>query len=294
MASKYDAINKIKAENPALTWTEAARQAGFSGEWTSYKGRAKPRTGDARGQARRRAKFDQPSTELAGYESKRLQQEVARVNAEAEMFGLEPAQVEHLADQEDARAIEFGSSGDTTNKQRVTQTEARFKDAVKQKVPRGYSVTLNPATESVRVIPNAFFDPIADPSTLPGVDIKVGQDIDSVFGSYVKGGAMRFPVKAAKFALGPASAILTAGEAQARQQVAKEDPTLINKVKAAISTGEAALDAAGLASAATGIGAVATPFFEGGSMVLGFTNMVIEGSEDPAKISTKDRKRFRH
>ena len=195
MASKYDAINKIKAENPALTWTEAARQAGFSGEWTSYKGKAKPRTGDARGQARRRAKFDQPSTELAGYESKRLQQEVARVNAEAEMFGLEPAQVEHLSDQEDARAIEFGSSGDTTNKQRVTQTEARFKDAVKQKVPRGYSVTLNPATESVRVIPDKFFDPIADPATLPGVDIKIGQNIDSVFGSFVKGGAVRFATK---------------------------------------------------------------------------------------------------
>ncbi len=195
MASKYDAINKIKAENPALTWTEAARQAGFSGEWTSYKGKAKPRTGDARGQARRRAKFDQPSTELAGYESKRLQQEVARVNTEAEMFGLEPAQVEHLADQEDARAIEFGSSGDTTNKQRVTQTEARFKDAVKQKIPRGYSVTLNPATESVRVIPDKFFDPIADPSTLPGVDIKIGQSIDSVFGSFVKGGAVRFATK---------------------------------------------------------------------------------------------------
>ena len=195
MASKYDAINKIKAENPALTWTEAARQAGFSGEWTSYKGKAKPRTGDARGQARRRAKFDQPSTELAGYESKRLQQEVARVNTEAEMFGLEPAQVEHLADQEDARAIEFGSSGDTTNKQRVTQTEARFKDAVKQRVPRGYSVTLNPAAESVRVIPDKFFDPIADPSTLPGVDIKIGQNIDSVFGSFVKGGAVRFATK---------------------------------------------------------------------------------------------------
>ena len=111
---------------------------------------------------------------------------------------------------------------------------------------------------------------------------------------FLADGAVRFPVKAAKFALGPASAIFTAGEAQSRQQVAKEDPTLINKVKAAISTGEAALDAAGLASAATGIGAVATPFFEGGSMVLGFTNMVIEGSEDPAKISTKDRKRFRH
>ena len=181
MASKYDAINKIYHNaTPKVTWTEAARQAGFSGEWTSYKGKAKPRTGDARGQAQRRARFDQPSTELAGYEAKRLKQEVARINAEAEMFGLEPSQIEHLADQKDARAITSGSSGDPTNKARVTQTEARFKDSVKQNVPKGYSVTLNPLTESVRVIPDKFFDPIADPSTLPGVDISIGSNVSTL------------------------------------------------------------------------------------------------------------------
>jgi hypothetical protein len=178
MPSKYDAINKLKAENPALTWTQAANQAGFPGEWTSYKGKAKPRTGDARGQARRRAKFDQPSTEIAGYEAKRLQQESTRISAEAEMFGLESTQIEHLADQEDVRNLTAGSGGDPTNKAIVKQTEARFKDRVKQLAPRNYSVTLNPTTDSVRVISNKFFDPIADPTTLPGVDIPIGSNIE--------------------------------------------------------------------------------------------------------------------
>ena len=182
MPSKYDKINEIyhsqKPTNPSLTWTQAAHQAGFEGEWTSYKGKAKPRSGDARGQARRRASFDRPSTEMAGYEAKQLQQESTRISAEAEMFGLEPTQIEHLADQEDVRNLTAGSGGDPTNKAIVTQTEARFKDKVKQLAPRGYAVTLNPTTDSVRVIESKFFDPIADPSTLPGIDIPIGSDIE--------------------------------------------------------------------------------------------------------------------
>ena len=178
MPSKYDPINKIKAEKPELTWTEAAREAGFEGEFTSYKGKAKPRTGDARGQARRRAKFDQPSTELAGYKAKQLKQQSTAVSAQAEMFGLEPTQIEHLADQADIQALTSGSGGDPTNLQQVRQSEARFKDRVKQIVGNDYGVTLNPAQESVKVIPKKFFDPIADPNTLPGVDIPIGSTLD--------------------------------------------------------------------------------------------------------------------
>ena len=178
MPSKYDAINKLKAKNPKLTWTQAANQAGFEGEWTSYKGKAKPRTGDPSGQARRRASFDQPSTEMAGYEAKQLTKQVSNLNTQAEMFGVEKSQLEHLADQSDSRFITAGAAGDPTNKLIVRESEARFKDRVKQSVPRGYSVTLNPATESVRVIESKFFDPIADPSTLPGIDIPIGSDIE--------------------------------------------------------------------------------------------------------------------
>lgn len=258
MPSKYDAINKLKAENPALTWTQAANQAGFPGEWTSYKGKAKPRTGDARGQARRRAKFDQPSTEMAGYEAKRLQQESTRISAEAEMFGLEPTQIEHLADQEDVRNLTAGSGGDPTNKTIVKQTEARFKDRVKQLAPRGYSVTLNPTTDSVRVISNKFFDPIADPTTLPGVDIPIGSNIEDGLAELNRidrvkpvDGGIRFQRRAAMAAaaggaVAPAflGTAASASELQTRTQIAEQTQNPIDRLQQGIAGTSLALDAA--------------------------------------------------
>tara|TARA_R100001224_G_scaffold37415_1_gene21268 strand:- start:85 stop:954 length:870 start_codon:yes stop_codon:yes gene_type:complete len=255
MPSKYDAINKIKAKNPELTWTQAARQAGFSGEWTSYKGRAKPRTGDATGQARRRAKFDQPSTEMAGYESKRLQQEVARLNAEAEMYGLEPYQIEHLLDQSDAKAIQQGSSGDPTNKVIVTQTAARFKDRVRQNVPPGYTVTLNPTTESVRVVPDKFFDPVADPDTLPGVDVPVGSDLSNLKNSLsatrgsisFKRGTLTGLAAGGIVALGPLGTAVSAAETAGRKEIADETGNPVDRVQQYISGASLAADAASYA-----------------------------------------------
>lgn len=255
MPSKYDAINKIHAENPGLTWTQAAHQAGFSGEWTSYKGKAKPRTGDARGQARRRAKFDQPSTEMAGYESKRLQQEVARLNAEAEMYGLEPYQIEHLLDQSDAQSIQQGSSGDPTNKVIVTQTAARFKDRVRQNVPPGYTVTLNPTTESVRVVPDKFFDPVADPDTLPGVDVPVGSDISNLKNSLsatrgsigFKRGALTGLAAGGIAAIGPLGTAVSAAETAGRKEIADETGNPIDRVQQYISGASLAADVASYA-----------------------------------------------
>lgn len=180
MPSKYDAINKLKAENPELTWTQAANQAGFEGEWTSSKGKAKPRTGNVYGQTRRRASFDQPSTEVAGYEAKQLKKQRTRVSAQAEMFGLEPTQIEHLADQVDVKGLTAGAPGDPTNLLQVRQSEARYKDLVKLAVGKENAVTINPAEESLRVIPRKFFDPLADPSTLPGIDVAIGTKIEDV------------------------------------------------------------------------------------------------------------------
>jgi hypothetical protein len=210
MASKYDAINKIKAENPNLTWTQAAHQAGFEGEWTSYKNKAKPRTGNTRGQSRRRSAFDQPSTELAGYESKQIKQQRADINTKAEMFGLEPAQIEHLADQSDIKNLTSGSGGDPDNLKIVRQSEARFKDKVKQIVGDKYGVTLNPAQESVKVIPKKFFDPIADPNLLPGVDVRINNFTEDTFNSLRK--AVRSKTLGyAGILLGPAVVLATGG-----------------------------------------------------------------------------------
>ena len=76
MPSKYQPIIDAKQANPDLTWSDAAREAGFEGRWTSDgKGGVKPRSGDRAGQAAKRSSFDQPSTEMAGYEAKRIKAE---------------------------------------------------------------------------------------------------------------------------------------------------------------------------------------------------------------------------
>lgn len=210
MPSKYDSINKIKKENPNLTWTQAAHKAGFSGEWTSSKGKAKPRTGNAAGQARRRALFDQPSTELAAYKAKILKKETSKLSAEAEMFGLEPFQVEHLADQDDIQNLISGSGGDPNNLLKVRQSDARLKDRIKQILTNDYAVTIDPSAESYRVIPKKFFDPIADPSTLPGFNISVNEASELV----QKGGAVKFKAAGSVLPLvGVAAGVMRAGQA---------------------------------------------------------------------------------
>ena len=63
MASKYAKVDAIKKANPNLTWTEAAHKAGFTGKWTSAKGKAKPRTGDRNKQALvRKSNIDKGTT----------------------------------------------------------------------------------------------------------------------------------------------------------------------------------------------------------------------------------------
>ena len=180
MASKYDAINQIKKNNPQLTWTQAAHKAGFEGQWTSHKGKAKPRTGDKVGQGSKRRKFDTTSTDLAAKEAKQLESTKQRINREAALYGLEPSQIEHIADQDDAQAMTSGAPGDPDNKLIVSESDARFKDKVKQAVGKDYAAVNNPLKESIKVISKKYFDPIANPDTLPGVDVRNDADLEAV------------------------------------------------------------------------------------------------------------------
>ena len=254
MPSKYQPIIDVKQANPDLTWSDAAREAGFEGRWTSDgKGGVKPRSGDRAGQAAKRSSFDQPSTEMAGYESKRIKTESSRVSTEAQMYGLEETQIEHLADQTDSKAMTAGAPGDPTNLTRVRQSEARFKDKVKLAVGRDYAVTLNPATESIRVIPQKFYDPIADPSTLPGVDVKVGADITgltdqvkrvrSPMSAVVSGSAsdiLRTVGKRAFSFVPFAGALLDAENAAAKVSRAAQTNDPVDKLQAGLATTAAA------------------------------------------------------
>lgn len=271
MPHKYqpiiDIYQKNKPNNPKYTWSQAAHEAGFEGKWTADgKGGVKPRTGNRRGQYVKRSSFDQPSTEMAGYEAKRLKAESTRISNEAEMMGLEPTQVEHLADQTDSKGMTSGAPGDPTNLQQVRQSEARFKDALKLKVGSKYAVTLNPTSESYRVIPQRFYDPIADPSTLPGIDVPFGANIDDVPGQLdqfkpklsATRGSISFKRKAltglavtGSVLLGPLGTAASAAETAGRKEIADITGNPVDRVQQYISGASLAADAASYVPIAT-------------------------------------------
>ena len=141
----------------------------------------KQRSGNKRGQGVRRRQFDTTSTDSAYSENKRLNNNLSKVNGEANMYGLETMQMEHIADQQDSKAMHSGAPGDPSNKLPVTTSDARFKDSAKQRLGKqGFAVVTNGAQESLKAIPHKYFDPIADPNTLPGIDIKTPADLDIV------------------------------------------------------------------------------------------------------------------
>ena len=84
---------------------------------------------------------------------------------------------------------------------------------------------------------------------------------------------------AAKFLLGPASVALTEWSRRGYAEEAEKDPTFLNKFQRGVAEVEAATDKASLASAATGVGLVATPFLEGTSMAAGLLNTGIDVTE---------------
>lgn len=132
----------------------------------------KARTGNRKVQDAKRRKFDTTSTPLAAYEAKKLDSTKKEINGKAEMYGLEPTQIEHIADQDDASLKTFGAPGDPDNKLIVKESDARFKDKVKLAVGKNYAVVNNPSEESVKIIDKKYFDPIADPDTLPGHNVR--------------------------------------------------------------------------------------------------------------------------
>ena len=119
-----------------------------------------------------RKKFDTTSTPKAHYESKQLQKKSSALSREASMYDLEGTRIEHLADQDDAKSITAGAAGDPDNKAIVKASDAEFKNEVKRRVGKNYAVTLNPAEDAIKAVPKKYFDPIADPNTLPGTNLR--------------------------------------------------------------------------------------------------------------------------
>jgi len=82
--------------------------------------------------------------------------------------------------------------------------------------------------------------------------------------------------RAGRYFAGPLSVAETTREAVAADARFRQDPSLFNNVLSKVRTLEATTDAAGLLTASTGIGLAATPWLEGGSMVVGGVGDLME------------------
>ena len=129
----------------------------------------------------KRKSFEQPSTDLAhqqNLEDKKLRKQI---NNEASLYELERIRTEHLANQRNSANFSSGAPGDPINQIPITEKPAQFKNKLeKQAAKLGAGVTIDPANESFKVIPDKFFDPIADPGTLPGVDVPFNSSLDNL------------------------------------------------------------------------------------------------------------------
>ena len=201
-----------------------------SGRITSNgKGGWKKRTGDRAGQRDRRAKFDTTSTPLAANGANNLENKKKGINGKASMYGLEPMQTEHLYNQQSAREIEFGAAGDPDKTLLVKQSDARFKDAVEQATKKTHRAVVNPAEEAIKAVPKKYFDPIADPNTLPGTNLRNLEEL----AAFVRNGSGRSLLSAM-----PVVGLAAGGlEAKARTEKALETGNPLDQMQAGLAVG---------------------------------------------------------
>ena len=129
----------------------------------------KPPSGNRAEQARRRRNHDATSTDEAFTEAKQQHIQKRELNNEASLYGLEGFQKEHDLNQQSASTLQNGAPGDPDKTRNIQVSAARFKDKVELATNKTHFTTIN--GDGVRVVPHRFFDPIADPNSLPGVNI---------------------------------------------------------------------------------------------------------------------------
>lgn len=255
------------------------------------KGGWKKRTGDRNAQRQRRNSFDTTSTPLAAQEAKKLDNIKSKINDEASLFGLEPTQIEHIADQSDSKYITEGAPGDPTNKYIVTESDARLKDKVKLAVGDAYGVTINPTQDSIKVVPVEYFDPIVDPGDLPGTDIRSQGDLDrfttrsglSNLQDVVASTAKRTAQKILRNAVPGIGTAMDVADTKQRFDEFKSDPNLINGAQLVNGAASTLANGIGDAALATGIGAPIAAGAEKVAGLLALTDVTLQGTEDYLK-----------
>jgi ribosomal protein S12 len=185
MPTQYQPILDIKTTNPNLTWSQAAKQAGFEGKWTSNgKGGVKPRTGNRNQQNQTRAKGERTyTTEEAQNNAASLRKQARKLTQTAlhqYVHGNKHTIGEHNRD------IASGGIGDDLNS--ISDPYFKeFKDNVAQKVRNKYGdkyiVDINDITGFLRVIPSSHYNQYQNRSQQPGFDVEPDMDLNKVVSS---------------------------------------------------------------------------------------------------------------
>ena len=130
---------------------------------------------------RKRKNFEQPSTDAAYQENKRIKNSTQALSNEGKMMGMGAVKNEHIVDQFGADSFTAGAVGDPSNQIPVRESDALYKNKLaKLAAKNNHVVTLNPTTDSFRLISKDFFDPLVDPPELPGLDVSPNSSLDNV------------------------------------------------------------------------------------------------------------------
>ena len=183
MPTQYQSIIDIKTSNPNFTWSQAAKQAGFEGKWTSNgKGGVKPRTGNRSQQNQTRAKGERTyTTDQARKNAAKVRSQARKQSQSTEhryVHGNKPSIAEH------SRAISAGGIGDDLDS--VSDPFFKeFKDSVERKIGTKfggdrYVVDINDVTGYLRVIPSSVYNQYQNRSQQPGFDVEPDMDINKV------------------------------------------------------------------------------------------------------------------
>jgi hypothetical protein len=204
--------NKMLKEYPGMSKDEVIKtlkDQGFARP-TGIEGRDsrsfKKKTRSSSGRARRKAQ-EKVSTETSAKNTKLQRQLIAEDLGIAEYSGLEKPFFEHTYSQDVSGLLEEGAPGDYV--ERLPTQDSAFKTEAerisRQNYKNRFAILTTP--EGFRAVPREYFSELADPSTLPGIDLDPNVSIKEQFSKYTSSfnfnkGSARFNRNLSKFGKG--------------------------------------------------------------------------------------------
>lgn len=290
-----DKANSMLRKNPNMSKQEVIdslkkqgldRPTGIEGKGPRRFG---PKSRSVGGRSRRKAQ-EQVSTQQSSEFTKKQRQLMSEDVGIAQHAGMEEPFFEHKYSQDVSGLLEEGAPGDYVD--RFPEQSSAFKTEAerinRQNYRNRFAILTTPT--GFRAVPREYFSELADPFSLPGIDldetVSIKKQLDQGFSNLKFGkGAVRF--KPGKFTRGltrlalPSAAgsalslALGAEDVKAREQLAEQDPSFINVLQRDLAYAERGADIAGA------VPNPASPVAETTGLLAGGGNLLIDVARDP-------------